>query len=810
MFPDISFASSPILTTAVATALGLVGAGGIAAVVVPPIARRILPQPLETRLADFLPFDRILPDGQTVVCRDGTQCRMIAVSGIDQTFLHDQEAVSLYHARKNLLDSLNDTGVTLRIFTLREPISVETQEDYPNRHAQTIARRWNSNFEIAYRTRSVLVLSVKPGKDENRLDEAVGIVESALQQYRPVLLTQNPKTSPGADLTIGSFLGRLVSPLSQPRPKAFGDYLSDALAADEVEFQRNGRIVFRSGDRTKYCSVIGLRRLGDDTTTALANELSAIPGETVILQTVEPIPRAKALLTLKQQQRMMGATSFSPEVLHQYQAALEMVEGLDEDRASICWFYEVIFLYAETEEELARLEKSCRQILTNHGVNGVIEKGASQVSWFNQFPTYDVKPRPYRLMSNNIALLATFDRPPTGLPRSDWGPGAIAHFYTGANTVYQHQFHVSTEPAAVGHGLCIAPTGAGKTVLMTFLSCMASRHRHLRHFLFDRYQGCYIYTTAMGGQYLGFNAEKLTLSVRGGMNPLACEPTDENIEFLKVWLQAISGCSDHDSIEQIGAALEIAFSTLGKEERSLAAIYDGAFTPGSRLRDELAKWVDPAMYGEMFNAERDCIDLDDNWLTTFDMTKLLDDPLLAGASVGYIMHRIRQTLRRHKAPGFLFIDETEPLLRNQNFRNIYLVMLQEFRKLGGVVVSVFQRPDALKASGISELVRQQCGTYYLFPNPGANAADYAEFDLTDRELGFILGHTQPARRVTRGLLIKRPMTKESVIVDIDLGCLGPHLRLFSSSARDVGLASDLQRQFGGEAWVERYLDYEAP
>src|SRR3546814_7647128 len=97
----------------------------------------------------------------------------------------------------------------------------------------------------------------------------------------------------------------------------------------------------------------------------------------------------------------------------------------------------------------------------------------------------------------------------------------------------------------------------------------------------------------------------------------------------------------------------------------------------------------------MFNAEKDAIDLSGNWLTTFDMTTLLTEGNpVAGPSVMYIMHRIRQTLKMHGAPGFIFIDETEPLLQDANFRRMYRIMLQEFRKLNGVVISVFQRPES--------------------------------------------------------------------------------------------------------------------
>lgn len=811
MFPEIGFTPANVWMISGFTGLATVLMAGAASVVaIPSIATRILPKPVETRLADYLPFDRLDADGETVICKDGSICKFIQIAGADQAFLKDADAVRLFLGRKGMMDGLADMDVNLRVFTIREPVDMNEDSAFDNPLAKKIASQWNQTFRHSFVTRLIVAVSAKEGRNSHRVEDAVNWIMAALSEYNPAVLTQNPAGSSSGDMTIGRFLGRLVSPISNPQPEGFGEMLSECVGADEVEFMKDGRIRFRSGDAVKWCSVVGIRRLSDNTSTALASDLSAIPVECVILQTIDPQPKAKTLLVLKQQQKMMSVSSFSPEVFNQFQAAIEMVEGLDESRSSVCLFSETVFLLANTLEELRESEKTCRQILTNAGVTCVVEKGAAQASWFMQFPTFDVKPRVYRLMSTNVCQMVTFDQSPMGLPRCDWGNGPIARFRTAANSVYSHQFHVSMARDAVGHGVCIAPTGVGKTTIMEFLSLMTSRHRDVKHFIFDRYQGTYIYTTAMGGKYLSFNSEKRPMSIKGGMNPFQTDANDENVEFLKMWLQAISGLTDPNSVDQISHAIELSFLSLDRDERSLAEIFEAAFEPNSPIREHLKKWVDPSQYGNMFNAREDCIDLAGNSITTFDMTNLLADPVLGAASVSYIMHRIRQTLRENRCPGLIFVDETEPLLRDENFRKIFFVMLQEFRKLGAVVISSFQRPDALKTgAGTSDLIRQNCGTYYLFPNPGANPNDYSEFDLTDRELGFILGQTQTSRRVKRGLLIKKPQAKESVIVDIDLGPLGSTLKIFSSSAREVALVCDLQEQFGGD-WIERYLDDEAP
>mgnify|MGYP001274345275 CR=1 FL=1 len=818
MFPEVlTNVPTSLVATAIGSALGVVAGAGAALLAVPKIAERVLPSPRETRLSEFLPFASIEPDGMTVRLKSGGAARFVAVAGFDQSFLTDSEARNLVDRRRRALDALAEHAVELRIFTFRDRMALQVEQSHVNAVASEIGRRWNRNFEHAFVTRNVICVSTEtPGPGFQALDEAVMVLCQTLESYGATVLTQKGDDGAANELTVGAVLGRIVSPLSQPRPNAFGDGIDEAITADEVEFLKSGRIRFRSGDDVLYASVIGIRRFGDVTSTAMASEIAAINGEIMILQTVEPYAKFKALAVLKQNQMMMSPVAFSMDVHNQYNAAIALVDGMDDGKSCLCGFSETIFAFGRDEASLKETEKAIRQILTNYGVTSVIETGASQASWFMQFPGYELKPRHYRLLSMNVAQLATFDKAASGLSRSSWGNGPISLFYTGANSVYSHQFHVSAQPQAVGHGVCIAPTGVGKTTFMEMMSCMASRHKNLKHFFFDRHAGAYIYTTAMGGQYMSFNNEPHEMSIQGGMNPFQCDPTRGNIEFLKVWMRAISRTGgqmddreEADALDQIAAAIQLGFDAIPKDRRSLAALYEGAFTPGSRLKSALRKWVDPEQYGTLFNAELDCISLDDSWLTTFDMTKLLEDEMLGGAAVSYIMHRIVETLRRTRSSGLIAIDETEPLLRNPDFRKIFFVMLQEFRKLDAVVLSVFQRPEALKAMGISEVVRQQAGAYYLFPNPGATAKDYEDFDLTPREIGFVLGQTQPARRINRGLLIKRPMTRESVIVDVDLGCLGPYLKFFSSSSKDVALVNDLQRQMGAK-WVERIIDHEAP
>jgi type IV secretion system protein VirB4 len=807
MDPQITFAATTALTTTVGLILAGLGSVGAASVLVPFVTNRILPKVKETHLTDFLPFEGIGSDGLTVTMKNKSVSRYYYILGRDQAFMNNEESMAAARQRKDFLDSVAELSVTVRIFTTRKRADVAHSEGYPNSTAAKVAGKWNHQFDNAYTTTNIICLTAK---NITKLEEAQQVVETSLNSFGVYPITQDPLKNP-ARLTLGSVLGEMCAPLSKPAPKGSGLNLSDVLSGDVVWFRPDGIVEFSQGDKNRYALILGIKKLGDDMSSAMSTELTSLPLEMTIFKHIIPMGKSEALIKLEQHSRLAMATSFNSAVAEQFEIAKSFVESMDEYRSALCNYTSSIIVYADTIEELKINENTVRNIISGNGFTPVRETGATQAIWFLQFPTMDLVPRPYKIFSYAIAFDYTLDKPAGGVANSDWGPGPICSFRTSSSTIYQHQFHVSDEKAALGHGVIIAPTGSGKTFLMEFLSLMSSRHTNVKHFFFDRYRGTAIYNLAMGGKYLSLNSDPLPWSENGGMNPFDCEDSEGNRSFLKLWIASITRVpkGDHKSIEEISNAVDLSFEELDRSERSLIAIHQAAFPMGSKVRDELTRWVDPTQYGPIFNADRDSIDLEGNWLTTFDMTKLLDDTELGAATVSYLMHKIRATMAREGSPGFIFIDETEPLLRDPNFLNLFQVALQEFRKIRGVVISVFQRPEAIRGSGVSQLIRQQSGTYYLFQNPGAKRDDYDEFNLNEKEIAFVLGQSSIAKKAKRSILIKRPGTGESVIIDVDLSPLGPMMKIFSSSSEDVLLVSDLYRQFEGQ-WVERYINEDAP
>ncbi len=806
--PDVvtAFTNAVSIPALIAGGIGIT-AGGIAfaGFAIPTVSRNVLPPPEETRLADFLPFDRVLPDGRNIVCRDGSITQIMEVTGLDDTFLSPSDRDVLFLARKDWIDALADSGITLRSFVIREHVDVTPKTSHDNPVLREIARRWNNSFQMTYRNRQLVALSI-PGKMRNALQKLNGAIETTktiLHKYDPREMSQhdpNPNKRPLA------FWSRMASPISQPVPGGIGSGVADAICGDQVEFGGdNGLITFRNGTNKLLCAVIGIRSLGDFTYEAFISAINTVHGEMVVLQTIEPWSKTKAAFNVTQAYKLSMAQRFSPSAAGQFEEALDRIEGNSDVAQTMCQYSLTIFAYGRTEEELDRTEAEIKRIATTFGISPVRESSASQASWFLQFPGYQIWPRPYKLFSRNIASHVTLERPPEGLSRCDWGEGALALFRTSSGTSYSFQLHISEDKAAVAHAVAIGPTGSGKTTLINFLTAMALRHEKLRCYMVDRHGGAYIFCNAVSGSYITFEGSDM-VGTQSALNPFQCTDNVHNRSFLRAFLQALSECEDPDSIEEIGFAIEAAFDNPGlpRERRSLANIYDAVFSKAKPLRKALYKWVDPAVYGKIFNAEEDTLDLVSTRLVTLDFTRIYEHDDLARAVILYLMHRIQSAISELKAPALIFIDETEPVVRHPIFRAYFMQMLQEYRKRSAAVISAFQRPEAITQAGLGEAIRGQAQTTFFFMNPQAQEREYADWGLTDREWAYVKGKLPIARGLRHSVLMKRA-TGESIILDTGLKSLGPLIRVFYSDEPSRALAEKLMREAGPD-WLNIYLD----
>ena len=784
-------------------------AGALAAsVILSPVLRRVLfPVPRESHIADVLQFDGMLDDGVTLRTKDGRLVQTLVLRGMDYGAKTDAEISALLRKRQQWFQSLSEVGQAVKLLSVRERVAFDGGAAFEEPMLQEIHDSWMKSFEAVYQNRHYVVVSTQNDrKARKRLRELVRAVSEQLHEYGPELL----EVGHGDHSPLLSMWASAVSGFHRSVRPARGD-LSERLAGSDVHFDPvTGIIEYRDGPRVRYCQVLTVNHWGEADGPELIHRIMSLQGRVQVLQSIFGVRKERAAVELPLRAKQAAILAFNRFKGAEFEAALELVNG---DQDGLLTVQISMFLLGDSLEDLEQLVSETRRIVQDHGASAVVEGASAEWTWRSRLPGFaeDARflVRPRTLMGENLASLVSFQEEPAGSESSDWGDGPIRVFRTVTGGAYSFQFHVSEAEEAIGHTVTFAPSGGGKTVLFSHLMGGALRHRDLACYAFDRNGGLRIFTEAVGGRYID-----PAVDADVELNPLQMPDTTENRRFLQLWLLRLAGISDEDSssYESASRAVEAIYNVRRTHARSLRTVFESAFDTGSMLREGLQRWVNPDDYGaRVFNGAKDSLNLEASRLVTFEMAAALggsgtSDPRLAGALVSYIMHRIRARCRAEGTPHLVFVDETAALLADDAFKRDTEVMLREHRKLRGSVNLVFQDVGVMLNSGIGETVLNNCPTHFVFPNPNARKEDYAVLELTDSQWAYVKGQSRLARHLPRSVLLKRG--SEAVILDTDLGPLGPLLKIYRSGSEPVRLVETLKRQVG-ERWLETYIDSAA-
>lgn len=785
--------------------IGVIAAMFIMSVFVTKLGDMILPKPKETRVSDFLPFSRLDEDGATIHLRNGSLARVFEITGADTTLLTASERFALMNARKQWVDSMASLEIVSRVITIRERIALgEEGEHKDSKLLRQVSLKWSESMSRVFRNKHYIVLSVNDRKTAmDDLQQATIALTSILDAYQPVLISEKTPMK-HKDKSPFWLFSQLASPLSVPRPRIGleeGESLNALLTADYIHFTKDeGIIKFFSGDVEKYALCIGIRKPGDFMDEQMIADILSIDCEVTLVHNIKAIPMVKANMLLMQQRRMAWLTTFSTNVMAQYNTALEWMDQSDADGQTLNEYAMTIFVYGYSKNELKFGQEEIEKICRLYNVTPVREGWAAQATFFAQFPTYDIYPRTFLYLSRVVACSICIDKTAEGRQKSDWGPVPLSYFRTISGTAYAFQFHVSEEPYAVAHTALIGPTGQGKTTLFSFLAGQSMRIPDLRTYFFDRNNGAKVFALMQGAPYVRFDGGEESVS----LNPFAVPDSADTRAFLRTWMRDITGGIDAVSEQEIARAVTTAFEYLKPDERLLKNLYKSCFAPNGFMRRELFRWVNDDQYGRVFNSLTDNLDLSSRYMA-FDFTTIFQDSVLAPAVISYVMYRIQTLSTIMGTPSLIMIDETAPMLEHPMFKDSFIVGLREGRKKRQAYLCAFQQPRFLDDNGLGDVIRGQCQTVIFFRNPQANPSDYATWNLTPREMNFIMGKEFAERKYA--ILVSRPAIHESVILDVDLSGLGPLLKIYSSGNKSVILAERLAKQIQDtDALVQAYLE----
>ncbi len=764
---------------------------------IPTLTKRIFPKFGYVHYAQYLPFKTVFSD-DSVELNDGALVRVYRVAGV-QTGIQDEATREKFlDLRAQLFNQIRDPNVIMRFFVVRDADPQRTDYEFHQPVLQKIYDKWRDQGLRIFLNNHYIVLTVRGAGARDKLNQYGNLIESVLAPYKPTVLRNLTRDN------MARFFGRILSPITKPEPDKCDADMPSQATVDDVEFMPGGLVKYTSGEQNLYGAMVSFKASPDYLDEEFYDTVATIQTEMICMNAFSILGAADIEMTMRQRRSTADENSNSTE--EQIYAAQSVMDENVSGNQSLVNYYPLFALFGKTVEELRGYIDEFKKICASFGISPVVEDFASKVSWFAQIPGFDVFPRSFKMLSKTAAISIPMSTTPRGVANSDWGPGPLVVFPTAQGTPYQFQFHVSDKPAAVGHTLTIGPTGGGKTTLFSFLIAQSMRHQKLKAFFFDRNKGAEIFTLAVGGKYVTMQgkekaADPMEVTFQTHLNPLKMPDTAANRAFLRRWFAIISGQNDLAAADEIARAVSVNFDYLPERDRLLKNLWESCFSSAGNMRPALKKWVDPLQYGHMFNEAADTLDLQAR-LTTFDFTEILQDEVLAPAVISYILHRINNITVSGGNPSLIMIDETAPMLENKMFRDNFIVGLQEGRKNRQAYMVAFQRANVLDKLGIGDVVRGQAQTVMFFRNPAADANDYAHWNLNPLEMAFIQGKAYP--NLKRAVLLSRPVTGESVILNTELGGLGNLLRLFESGRSSVLLAEELYKMYGSN-FVAEYL-----
>ncbi len=789
------FAGSGFPITTIILVMAVVFIFVVLMMYMPVLTRYIFPQFGYKRYSRYLPFKTVYTDN-SLELSDRSLLRVYHVSGVQTSMQDASTREKFLELRAQLFNQIRDPNVVMRFFMTRDAAGENTDYEFDQPVLQKIYDKWRAQGLRIFTNNYYIVLQVSGASARDKLNQYGNYLESILAAYQPKLLKNDSAQN------MAKFFGRILSPITKPSPAVCDNNIADLTTVDDVEFLPDGVVRYISGGTQSFAAMLSFRVSPDYLDEEFFNTVSTIQTEMICMNAFRVMGAADVEATLRQRQSSADENEVS--TIQQISDAQNAMDENVTGNQSLVNYYPLFIVFGKSRDELNKYVDEFKKISASFGISPICETYAARVSWFAQIPGFDVFPRSFKLLSRTAAISIPMSTQPRGVANSDWGPGPLVVFPTAQGTPYQFQFHVSDKPAAVAHTLTIGPTGGGKTTLFSFLIAQSLRHPKLKAFFFDRNKGAEIFTLSVGGKYItmqGKEKNAIENSFLTHLNPLKMPDSAANRAFLRRWFAIITGQSDAYSADEIARAVSVNFDYLPEQDRILKNLWKSCFSSNGNMRSALKKWIDPLQYGDIFNETSDTLDLQSR-LTTFDFTEILQDETLAPAVISYILHRINNITVSGGNPSLIMIDETAPMLENKMFRDNFITGLQEGRKNRQAYMVAFQRANVLDKLGIGDVVRGQAQTVLFFRNPAADASDYQYWNLNPLEMAFIQGKAYP--NLKRAVLLSRPVTGESVILNTELGGLGNLLRLFESGRSSVLLAEELYKQYGNN-FVSEYL-----
>lgn len=782
----------------------------------PPLTRDPKVVAREKPVGAHLPYARHV-DAHTLETRDGLLCQVIHLRGLLFETADSHELNYRKRLRDAMLQAIGSSQFAVYHHVVRRRVEVGLDANFPDSFSQRLDAAWASRLGrrrlyvndlyltlvrrplqgrvgMLDRLRGVLVGGkgiAATAHDLRELDSARNALMAALGSYAPRLLgTYDTADGPCSEPLefLSDLLNGEMRPIQLPM-QGIADYLPWRRISFGQETVELGAAGARSRD---FVGIISIKDYPGQTSPGMFDELLRLPLELAISQSFGFVDRSAALGRMNLALRRMRSAEDEAVSLRG-----QLAEAKDEVAAGRAAFGEHHMTIAVRGDSPQAVDAGVAEVLATLAELGIIavrEDIALEPAFWAQFPgNFKYIARRGLISTSNFAGLASGHNFALGQAEGNHWGDAISLLETTAAGPYYFNFHARD----LGNFTVIGPSGSGKTVVLNFLLAQ-SRKVDPRIVFFDKDRGAELFLRAVGGRY-----DVLRPGEPSGLNPLLLPDNPANRQFLIDWLTLLAGGVDGEEANRIKQAVDANYAAPVdfRRLRHLVELFRGDRRPqAGDLWSRLQPWWGSGERAWLFDNETDRTDLTAR-VVGFDMTQILDDPVVRSPAMLYLFHRVEERLDGN--PAIIVVDEGWKALDDDIFVRRIKDWEKTIRKRNGIVGFATQSAQDALQSRIASAIIEQAATQIFMANPKAQASDYIDgFGLTAHEYDLVRSLPDSAYC----FLIKHG--SDSVVARLDL--TGEHeiLTVLSGRERSVRMLDDIRREVGDdpEHWLPLLLE----
>jgi type IV secretion system protein VirB4 len=576
----------------------------------------------------------------------------------------------------------------------------------------------------------------------------------------------------------------------------------------------------RNADSSHFAAMLGIQAYPPETHPLFLNELLTQPFEMVVTQSFEFQAKDTALRNMRMKENRMENAGDAAR--SQIAEIPEIADDLASRRSVLGSHHYNVLVKSHTIESLARDVADARHVLIDAGIKPAREDLALEAAYWAQLPAnFSMRPRLSPINSRNVCGFYPLHNFPTGRRSGNHWGDAVTMLTTAAGTPHYLNLHASDPQAVsggkkdVGHTILFGPNGSGKTATVCFLLSMMQKF-DLTSTLFSKDRDTEIVVRRLGGR-----VHRLRLNEPTGLAPFALPPSDPaNVRHVQLLVRKLMS---RPVVTDAGLEVDTKPLTVQDEkdvDRAIAHVHHIApaarrlgrvldFLPKGDLYDRLARWCYAREDGRedgplawVFDNPAATIaeDLGAARTTVFDTTAFLDDAELRTPITLHLFHLTERLIDGRRFA--VFFSEFWKSMGDKHFAAFTKDLLKTLRKKNGLVVLDSQSPSDALRHPIARTLIEQVATMILFPNPGADRAEYMEgLGLSDREFSLIKTDLPEGSGM---FLLKQG--RHSVVVKLPLAGMDEDLAVLSARTSNLELMDRLIEQYGEDpdAWVTQF------